>query len=103
MITYTYSHNVVVQRTLCSYCGMFILLIVIQHEPKHVISCHIMFCAVILSYFVAEPECIILLNLTAMYRFDAFVSLHSGIRQIYVPFAGLYTCRLISHFKTGLI
>lgn len=35
----------------------------------------------------SEPECNILLNLTARFSFDAFVSLHSGIRQIYVPFA----------------
>ncbi|XP_078000698.1 carboxypeptidase A4-like [Glandiceps talaboti] len=35
----------------------------------------------------SEPECVVLTELTAKYKFDAFVSLHSGIRQIYVPFA----------------
>ena len=30
-----------------------------------------------------------LTELTVKYDFDAFFSLHSGIRQIYVPFAGL--------------
>ena len=35
----------------------------------------------------SEPECNILLDITAKHKFDAFVSLHSGIRQIYLPFA----------------
>ena len=36
----------------------------------------------------SEPECQVLLELTSQYQFDCFVSFHSGIRQIYVPFAG---------------
>nr|XP_002737182.2 PREDICTED: zinc carboxypeptidase A 1-like [Saccoglossus kowalevskii] len=35
----------------------------------------------------SEPECAVLTELTSTYSFDAFVSFHSGIRQIYVPFA----------------
>ena len=38
--------------------------------------------------FIAEPECLVLTELTSKYNFDAFVSFHSGIQQIYVPFAG---------------
>ncbi|XP_033640756.1 carboxypeptidase A1-like [Asterias rubens] len=35
----------------------------------------------------SEPECGVYLDLTATHIFDAFVSLHSGIKQIYLPFA----------------
>ncbi|XP_070578847.1 carboxypeptidase A4-like [Ptychodera flava] len=35
----------------------------------------------------SEPECTVLTEITAKYKFDVFISLHSGIRQIYVPFA----------------
>ncbi|ELT94089.1 hypothetical protein CAPTEDRAFT_227948 [Capitella teleta] len=35
----------------------------------------------------SEPECLVLTDLTLKHKFDAFFSLHSGIRQIYVPFA----------------
>ena len=37
-----------------------------------------------------EPETSILKDLTAKYHFDAFVSFHSGIKQIYVPYAGRF-------------
>ncbi len=42
----------------------------------------------------SEPECNILLDLTAKHQFDAFVSLHSGIRQIYLPFADTQSKRM---------
>ncbi|XP_013379519.1 carboxypeptidase A1 [Lingula anatina] len=35
----------------------------------------------------SEPESLVFKELVSRYRFDAFVSFHSGIRQIYVPFA----------------
>ncbi|CAN7998388.1 unnamed protein product [Ixodes hexagonus] len=34
-----------------------------------------------------EPECNVLLNLTKAQAFDAFVSFHSGLREIHLPFA----------------
>ena len=42
----------------------------------------------LLLLYVSEPECGVYLDLTATHIFDAFVSLHSGIKQIYLPFAG---------------
>lgn len=35
----------------------------------------------------SEPECNALLQVTERIKFDAFISFHSGIRHIYVPFA----------------
>lgn len=35
----------------------------------------------------SEPECQILVELTRKHKFDAFISFHSGIREIYLPFA----------------
>ncbi|XP_074648839.1 zinc carboxypeptidase-like [Tubulanus polymorphus] len=35
----------------------------------------------------SEPECFVLRDLTVRYKFDAFFSFHSGIKQIYLPFA----------------
>ncbi|CAH1792837.1 unnamed protein product [Owenia fusiformis] len=35
----------------------------------------------------SEPECRVLTELTMQYKFDAFFSLHSGIQQIYIPYA----------------
>ncbi|XP_038076949.1 carboxypeptidase A2-like [Patiria miniata] len=35
----------------------------------------------------SEPECQVYLDLTSLHAFDAFLSLHSGIKQIYIPFA----------------
>ncbi|XP_076350829.1 carboxypeptidase A2-like isoform X3 [Tachypleus tridentatus] len=42
----------------------------------------------------SEPECFVLLDITKKYSFDAFVSFHSGIREIYVPFADSMSKRL---------
>ncbi|XP_022256222.1 carboxypeptidase A5-like [Limulus polyphemus] len=42
----------------------------------------------------SEPECFVLLDITKKYSFDAFVSFHSGIREIYVPFADSESRRL---------
>ncbi|XP_064622834.1 carboxypeptidase O-like [Lineus longissimus] len=36
---------------------------------------------------LSEPESRVLVDLTAKYEFDAFISLHSGIKQIYIPYA----------------
>eukprot|EP00118_Oscarella_pearsei_P002575 m.10928 g.10928 ORF g.10928 m.10928 type:complete len:414 (+) comp22807_c0_seq2:49-1290(+) len=38
-------------------------------------------------YAFSEPETQLLRNLVSSHSFDAFVSFHSGIRQIYVPFS----------------
>ncbi|EDV21753.1 uncharacterized protein TRIADDRAFT_59794 [Trichoplax adhaerens] len=35
----------------------------------------------------SEPECNVLLDLTSQYEFDAFFSLHAGIKHIYVPYS----------------
>ena len=37
---------------------------------------------------ISEPETNVLKELSRKYPFDAFISFHSGIRQIYVPYAG---------------
>ena len=41
-----------------------------------------------------EPETALLMNLTAENDFDAFISFHSGVKHIYIPFAGevLFIC-----------
>ncbi|PVD25416.1 hypothetical protein C0Q70_13072 [Pomacea canaliculata] len=35
----------------------------------------------------SEPECNVYIHLTSLMHFDAFISFHSGIRRIYMPFA----------------
>ena len=41
-------------------------------------------------YPFSEPEAQLLRNVATRHSFDAFVSFHSGIKQIYVPFSGTY-------------
>lgn len=36
---------------------------------------------------LSEPECEVYLELTEHHQFEAFVSFHSGIRQVYIPYA----------------
>lgn len=45
-------------------------------------------CQQISLFCVSEPETEIFKHLGDTYKFDAFVSFHSGIRHIYIPFAG---------------
>ncbi|XP_078589693.1 carboxypeptidase B1-like [Branchiostoma floridae x Branchiostoma japonicum] len=35
----------------------------------------------------SEPECLVLTDLVTKFQFDAFLSLHSGTRDIYLPFS----------------
>ena len=39
-------------------------------------------------YFFIEPECLAFTDLSEKVKFDLFVSFHSGIKHIYIPFAG---------------
>ena len=55
----------------CNYCILFLTYIII------------------FIYLITEPEGIVLEELTNKHKFDVFISMHSGIRQIYVPFAGI--------------
>ena len=74
-------------RKKCKYCILF------QSFVSNKCIYFSLFLAYIIKciYLITEPEGVVLEELTNKYKFDVFISMHSGIRQIYVPFAGIYT------------